>query len=323
MRVFLTGGTGFIGSALAMALRERGDDVVALVRSPGKGSDLAAAGCELVEGDLSHVGVLRDAMSGCDAVIHAAAQYEVGIPASARAGMVETNVGGTERVLDAAAGAEVPRVVYVSTANAFGDTEGKVVDESAEHHGRYVSAYDETKHRAHQVAERKIAEGLPCVIVMPSTVYGPGDHSWVATATDMFLKKKMPAIPLPDAGFSWAHRDDVVEGIIAALDRGRVGQRYVLSGERKTTREFIETLAQVTGRRAPRFDLPTPLLRAVVPFGPLIGPALGLGRNVRETISAGQATYYARHDKATAELGYQSRPLADGLRQTLAAEGRL
>lgn len=323
MRIFLTGGTGFIGSGLAAALRARGDDVVALARTPQKAADLAAIGCDVVEGDLSDVDVLRGAMSGCDALIHAAAQYEVGIPETAREPMRKANVDGTRNVLDAAGAADIPRVVYVSTVNAFGDTAGAVVDETAEHHGRYVSAYDETKHQAHQIAERKIAEGLPCIIVMPSTVYGPGDHSWVATATDMFLSKKMPAIPLSKGGFGWAYIDDVVAGIVAALDRGRVGERYILSGEAKTTREFIETLAKVTGRRPPRFDLPTPLLRALIPLGPVLGPALGLGPNIRETISAGEATYLARHDKATAELGYQPRSLEQGLRDTLMAEGRL
>jgi nucleoside-diphosphate-sugar epimerase len=322
MRVFLTGGTGFIGSALAAALRDRGDDVVALVRTPGKASGLAALGCELVEGDLGHVGALRDAMSGCDAVIHAAAQYEVGIPASARDAMVQTNVVGTQNVLDAAAAAEVPRVVYVSTAVVFGDTGGAVVDETADHSGPYLSTYDETKHRAHQIAVRKAAEGLPLVIVMPSTVYGPGDHSWVTDAIRLFLSRRLPAIPLATGAFSFVHRDDVVSGIIAALDRGRLGERYILSGERTTMRGFIETLASVTGRRAPRFDVPTPLLKTLIPLGPVLGPALGMGRNVRESIASGQATYLASHDKATAELGYQPRPLADGLRETLAAEGR-
>lgn len=323
MRVFITGATGFIGSALAAALQRRGDEVVALVRSQSKASALAALGYTTVEGDLADADALGKGMAGADAVIHAAAIYEVGVPARRREAMYDVNVRGTERVLTAAADAAVPRVVYVSTVNALGDSEGSVGDEDTVHHGRYVSLYDETKHKAHEVAERKIAQGLNCTIVMPSVVYGPGDSSAIGLALDMFLGGRMPLLTLGDNGCSFAYLDDVVDGIISALDRGRIGEKYILSGDNMTLRDFIKTAAEVTGRRAPRGDVPTGLLRAIAPLGPLIGPLLGLPPNLREVITAGEATYYARHDKATAELGYEPRPLAAGLRETLTAEGRL
>lgn len=323
MRVFLTGATGFIGSAVAALLRSRGDDVVALVRTPGRAAALAQQGCELVEGDLADQAVLGRAMSGADAVIHAAAVYEVGIPPSRRAELVDVNVAGTERVLNAARGAGVPRVVYISTVNALGNTEGKVADESTRHHGRYVSVYDETKHAAHQIAERKIAEGLPGIIVLPSAVYGPGDHSAIGATIGMFMAGRLPALALADGGFSLVHRDDVAAGIVTVLDRGRVGEQYILSGDNRTLRDLVETLAEVSGRRAPRFTVPTPVLKTMAPLGRVIGPAMGVGPNLRELVSAGEATYYATHDKATAELGYAPRSLKEGLRATLEAEGRL
>ena len=146
MRIFLTGGTGFIGGVVAAALRERGDDVRALVRDPAKAARLERLGCELVAGDLGDVAAIERALEGCDAVVHGAAIYEVGIRPSERPRMFEANVQGTENVLGAALRAGVPKTVYVSTIAAFGNTRGEVVDETYEHDGRYTSYYDETKH---------------------------------------------------------------------------------------------------------------------------------------------------------------------------------
>ena len=324
MRVLLTGATGFIGSALARRLRDRGDEVVAYVRNPGKAKDLVAIGCEVVAGELLDADSLAAAAADADAVIHAAAYYEIGIPASERKAMFDTNVTGTETVLDSAISAGVRRIVYVSTVAAFGNTGGLVADEDFQHSGEYVSYYDETKHLAHLAAERRIAEGAPIVVVQPSVVYGPGDHSAIGTVVDMFLKRRMPAVALPDAGISTAYIDDVVDGIVGALDKGRLGESYVLSGENVRMRQFIETLAEAAGRSAPRFDVPTGVLRALAPLGPLVGKVMGLSPNLKETIAAGDGvTYWARHDKARSELGYEPRPLATGLKDLLRAEGRL
>src|SRR5438045_3715287 len=130
MKVFATGGTGFIGGEVVRQLRERGDEVVCLARNPAKAARITELGCELVSGDLGDEGAIRKGMQGCDAVIHAAAVYEVGIPASQRPAMREANVGGTERVLGAALELTIPKVVYVSTVGIFGNTHGRIVDES-------------------------------------------------------------------------------------------------------------------------------------------------------------------------------------------------
>lgn len=324
MRILLTGGTGFIGSALARRLRDRGDDVIAYVRNPGKAQALAGLGCTVVAGELLDEQALTSAMGDADAVIHAAAVYEIGIPAGQRQAMYDANVTGTERVLDAAIAAGVRRIVYVSTVGAYGNTGGLVADEDFQHAGDYVSYYDETKHLAHVAAERRIAEGAPIVIAQPSVVYGPGDHSSIATAIDMFLKRRLPALPFAEMGLSAAYLDDVVDGLIAVLDTGRLGERYILSGENVTMRQFIETLAGVVNRPAPRFALPTGVVRAMAPLGPVIGPAMGLAPNLNELISASDGvTYWARSDKARSELGYEARPLREGLADLLKAEGRL
>ncbi len=324
-RVFVTGGTGFIGGHVIRKLRDRGDEVVALVRSPGKGGVLRALGCELVAGTLADREAIRAAVEGCDAAIHGAAVYEVGIPESERAAMFEANVIGTENVLGAALDAKLGRVVYISTVAAFGNTRGQVVDESYEHPGReFTSYYEQTKYEAHMVAKRLIAEGLPCVIVQPAAVYGPGDHSSLGQQMRQFLAGRMPLIAFPELGLNMVHVEDVAAGVLLALDRGKAGESYVLGGEITTMRGVIETLAKVSGRKAPKRALPTPLLRALTPFGGLIGKAMGQPPNLRELISSADGvTFWARHDKAMAELGYQPRGLEQGLRDTLAAEGKL
>lgn len=325
MKVFLTGGTGFIGGEVARQLRERGDEVACLVRNPEKGAKLKGLGCELVSGDLSDEAAIRKGMEGCDAVIHAAAVYEVGIPASQRPAMREANVGGTERVLGAAREAKIPRVVYVSTVGVFGNTHGRIVDESYEHPAKdFTSAYEQTKWEAHQVAKRLIGEGLPCVIVQPGGVYGPGDTSSVGQLLDQFLGGKMPLMPFPELGICLSHVEDIAAGILLALDKGKTGEAYVISGPATTMREAIGVVADVTDRKPPRGAIPTPLMKAMIPIGPLVGKMMGQPPNLRELISSADGvTFWASYDKAKAELGYEPRGLEQGLRDMLAVEGRL
>lgn len=325
MKVFLTGGTGFIGGEVARQLRGRGEEVVCLVRSPEKGAKLRELGCELVPGDLSNESAIRKGMEGCDAVIHAAAVYEVGIPASQRAAMREANVGGTERVLGAALQEKIPKVVYVSTVGVFGNTHGKIVDESYEHPAQdFTSAYEETKWEAHQVAKRLIGEGLPCVIVQPGGVYGPGDTSSIGQLLDQYLSGKLPLIPFPDLGICLTHVEDVAGGILLALDKGKAGEAYVISGPATTMREAIGVVAEIAKRKPPRGTLPTPLLKAMIPIGPLIGKVMGQPPNLRELISSADGvTFWASYEKAKRELGYEPRGLREGFRALLEAEGKL
>jgi dihydroflavonol-4-reductase len=326
MKVFVTGGTGFIGGHVIRALRARGDEVRALVRNPDKGRPLAELGCELVSGSLESRAAIASGMEGCDTAIHGAAVYEVGIPESEHRAMYEANVLGTENVLRAALDAKVPKVVYISTVAAFGNTHGEVVDESYEHPGgSFTSYYEETKVEAHRLAKRLIAEeGLPCVIVQPGGVYGPDDHSAVGRQMNQFLAGRMPLLAFPEVGFNMVHVDDVADGILLALDKGKPGEAYVLGGQITTMRELISTLARVAGKKAPRRSLPTPLMKAMTPFGPIVGKVMGQGPNLRELInSADNVTFWAKHDKAMAELGYSPRGLDQGLRDTLEAEGRL
>ena len=322
VKVFVTGGTGFIGGRVVQRLRDRGDDVVALVRSRDKAAELEAVGATLVEGDLSSTERIRAACEDCDAVIHGAAIYKVGIPKSEREGMHDANVRGTERVLDAAWQAGVSRIVYVSTVNVFGNTGGEVVDETYEREpGNWLSVYDETKYLAHQAAKERAQKGAPIVIVQPGGVYGPGDHSEVGNVIDQTRTGKLKALPFAGLGLNLVYVDDVAAGVLLALDKGVVGESYVLGGEISTMRGLVDKVAEIEGRKPPKRELPSGIIRLAAPAGPMLGKAMGFPPNFKELISASDGvTYWAKDDKARSDLGYNPRDLETGLRQTLTAD---
>lgn len=307
---------------MARLLRERGDEVTALVRSPARATALRKLGCDLVEGDVSDVEAIRRGAAGADAAIHGAAVYKVGIPKSERPAMHEANVQGTENVLDACVAEKVGRIVYVSTVAVFGDTRGEVVDETYERDlGRgFLSCYDETKYLAHEAARARIAGGAPIVIVQPGGVYGPGDHSEVGNFIDQTRTGKLRMRTFPNLGINFVHVEDVAAGVLLALDAGTLGGSYVLGGEIATMGDLIDRVAALSGRRAPRFTLPPILAKLSAPLGPFVGPMMGFPPNLAEAIRAADGvTYWARHDKAMSDLGYSPRDLESGLEETLAA----
>ena len=322
MRIFLTGGTGFIGGRVAAKLRERGDDVVALVRSPDKAAKLRELGCELAEGDLSDIGAIGRGLEGAEACIHAAAIYKVGIPKKERQPMYDSNVTGTENVLDAAIEAGVSRIVYVSTVAVFGNTNEQTVDETYQRDESegFLSCYDETKYRSHQIAKDRIAKGAPIVIVQPGGVYGPGDHSEIGNFIDQTRTGKLRAKAFPEVGLSFVYVDDVADGILRALDRGKIGESYILAGQNGRMDDVIEKTAELTGKKAPKATLPVPLMKLSAPLGPVLGPLMGFPPNFREAIKTSDGvTWWVKDDKARRELGYEPRDLETGLKETLAA----
>jgi nucleoside-diphosphate-sugar epimerase len=323
MRVVVTGGAGFIGRALITKLASGGVDVVALVRDPLKASHLHQPRVTLLQSDLTDVATLTEQLRGADGVIHAAGSYRIGVTQAERPRMLDANLGTTERVLDAAIAANVRRIVYVSTANVFGDTHGKIVDETYRREpdtkqGRFVSYYDESKYLAHLAAEERLARGAPIVIVQPSQVYGPNDHSGTSEQIELAFHGKLPYVALGNSGISWVHVDDLVDGIVAALIRGRVGQSYILAGPALRLRDSVAIAAKAGGHRPPRLTFPTFALRLLA-FAQRRGLniARGAPANLSETIRAGDnVTYWASAAKATKELGFSARSLEQGVKDT-------
>ena len=201
MRVFVTGGAGFIGEAVVRRLMVRGDRVTAVVRDPSNAEELEEIGVDLRPGDLSRSAAIVDAMRGTEAAIHIAGMYRVGIAPSERPQMHDANVGTTHRVLDAFATAGLDRMVYVSTINVAGNTHGRIVDER---HRRdlaegFLSYYDETKFLAHRAVQERIGGGARIVIAMPGTTYGPNDHSAIGGQLRAAYDGMLPYLALADS----------------------------------------------------------------------------------------------------------------------------
>lgn len=315
MKAFVTGATGFVGGHLVNKLIARGDDVVALVRSPNKAGDLTRLGVSIVQGALTDVEAMKAGMAGCDAVFHVAAIYKAGVFEETCAEMREANITGTENVLGAAVAAGVDRIVYVSTIGYYGNTRGQVVDETFVRTDKdWLTCYDETKFKAHEVADRFISEGAPVLIAQPGGIYGPGDTSDLSLMLDQIRKGRLKLAMMPGVGFNFVHVDDVVEGLLLIHDKGRIGESYNLGGELTTLGTLIEKYARLTGRKPPKRELPVGLIKRSVTPWRFIGPLLGFPPNLKELIKASDGvTYWASDDKARTELGYNPRALDVGL----------
>ena len=315
--VFVTGAAGFIGLRVARQLRQRGDEVVVMVRDPASAKDLRATGARLVAGDLSSMENLRSAMTGADGVIHIAGSYTIGIALSARPAMYEANVAVTQRVLDAAIEEGIPRIVGISTANVLGNTRGQVLDETSRRDPAdgFISYYDETKVLAYVATEARIETGAPIVVVMPGTVYGRDDHSAVGGQLKSAFDGTARFVALGGVGVSPTYVDDLATGIVAALDRGRLGQSYIMAGENMSLRDAMGRTARAGGHRLPRVSVPDAVLRLGARLAPGGGGMFGLPPNLTEIVSASAGvTYWASSAKAAAELGYATRDLATGAR---------
>ena len=316
-RIWLSGATGFVGTAVARLLRTRGDEVIAPVRDRRRAEELLDIGVTVIEDDLSDVDRMTETMKDVDAAIHAAGSYRVGITRQERGAMWDANIGTTTRVLDAAEAARVPRIVYVSTVGIFGNTKGQVVDESYRRNIRdgFVSWYDETKFGAHEVVLQRSRTGAPIISVLPSQVYGPGDYSGVGEQLALAHAGKLPYRALVDVGLGFVHVDDLAAGIVAALDRGAIGRLYVLSGPRHRLGEALEVAGRLGGRRLPRLRIPNVVLRGLARVGRLTGQA-----NLREVVDAAAGvTYWASNERAAEELDWRPRELEEGLRDTFEA----
>jgi nucleoside-diphosphate-sugar epimerase len=317
MKAFVTGGTGFIGQRVIKKLLERGYQVYALARSSQSAANLSALGCTVVEGDITDAASLREGMAGSDVVFHIAAWYKIGAADWVQAEAI--NVGGTRKVLRLAHELGVPKIIYTSTVAVFGDTKGQLVDETYYQGGPFLTEYDRTKWLAHyKVALPLIEQGAPIIIVMPGAVYGPGDTSQVAEMMRMFYRG-LPALPGPETMLTYAHVEDIAEGHILAMEKGKIGESYILTGPAVPFGEMVDFWGHITPKRAPLLRIPAQFLQPLAPLVGAVGSVLPLPATFsQEAINILGATYIARSDKARAQLGWQTRPLHTGMLETFA-----
>ncbi len=315
MKAFVTGGSGFIGQRVVHKLVERGYEVLALARSPESASIVTGLGATAVPGDITDVASMEDSMQDCDVVFHLAAWYKLG---AADWEIAETiNVGGTRKVLRLANRLDIPKIVYVSTIAVFGDTHGELVDENYFNAGPFLTEYDRTKWLAHyKVALPLIEKGAPIIITMPGVVYGPGDDSTIAELMRLFYRGT-PFWPAPESIVTFAHVDDIAEGIVLAAEKGRLGESYILAGPAIPNGEIVDFWAHLTGKPAPHIRIPASLIRPFAPFMDFVSRFTDLkGAFSRDGAAVAGATYMARADKARRELGWQTRPLQTGMLDT-------
>lgn len=323
MKYLVTGATGFVGGRVARQLVDGGHEVVAVVRSPDKAQDLAALGVTLAQGDVAEKASMRAAMTGADGIFHIAGWYKIG--AKDKRDGERINVQGTRNVLELMRELGIPKGVYTSTLAVFSDTHGRLVDETYRYNGPHLSEYDRTKWVAHyEVADPMIAAGLPLVIVQPGLIYGPGDTSTVRTTLIQYLQRKLPMIPTRTA-FCWAHVDDIACGHILAMEHGRVGESYIIAGPAHTLVEALKVAQSITGVPGPRIHVPPAGMKVTAALMSVVERVVPVPDDYSAEylrVNAG-TTYLGDNAKARRELGYDPRPLRDGLAETLQHELRL
>lgn len=323
MKYFVTGATGFVGSHVARQLVDAGHEVVVVVRNPAKAKDLADLGVAVHKGDVTEKESMHTPMQGVDGVFHIAGWYKVGVKDKSDGEKI--NVYGTRNVLELMKELGIAKGVYTSTLAVNSDTHGKLVDESYHYTGPHLSEYDRTKWVAHyEVADPMIADGLPLVIVQPGVIYGPGDTSTIRTTFIQYLQRKLPVLPAQTA-FSWAHVKDIAHAHILAMELGKAGENYIIAGPTHTLIEGMQIAEKITGVPAPRLHLAPALMKGMSTMMNVVEKVVLVPEDYSAEylrISAG-VTYIGSNAKAKRELGYNPRPLEEGLIETLQHEMRL
>jgi dihydroflavonol-4-reductase len=314
-RVFVSGGSGFIGGALLTALAERGDDVVALARSEAAEVAVARRGAEVARGDVLDEDALAAGMAGCGLAYHVAGINTHCPPDPAL--LLRVNVEGAVNAVRAAARAGVPRVVLTSSAAAVGEAPGTVGREDTEHRGSYLSVYDRSKHEAEQAAFAEgRRRGVEVVAIGPSSVQGPGRTGGNGKIIIAYLNGRLRAFV--DTWISIADIADCTEAHLLAAERGRPGERYVINGATIPSREALDIVSGLSGIREPVRLVPhaVALATATVAEGAakVRGRTSSLCRARVRTILHGH-----RYDgsRATRELGLVYTPVAETFRRTI------
>jgi dihydroflavonol-4-reductase len=318
MATLVTGGTGFIGAHLVRALLARGERVRCLARPGSRRDNLDGLAVEVVTGDLCDADSLRRAVTGCATLYHCAADYR--LYARHPQELYAVNVEGTRCLLRAALDAGVEKVVYTSSVGALGlEPDGAPASESTPVTlERMIGHYKRSKFLGERVAEELAGEGLPVVIVNPSTPVGELDIKPTPTGRMIvdFLNRRLPAYV--DTGLNLIDVRDVAEGHLAAAERGRAGERYILGHRNLSLREILETLERLTGLPAPRLRLPHWLPALYASADTAIARARGREPRVSiESVRMSRYRMYFDAAKAVRELGLRQTPVEDALERAV------
>ena len=319
MKAFVTGATGFVGSHVARSLADQGAELRLLVRPTSRTANLEGIAGERVTGDLREPESLRKAMAGCEAVFHVAADYRLWTRDPQQ--MYRSNVEGTRNIIQAAQEAGVRRVVYTSSVATMGFTSnGHLADENSPVElGDMIGHYKRSKFQAEQVALEAGRTGVDVVVVNPTTPVGERDIKPTPSGRVIvdFLKRKFPAYV--DTGLNLVDVAEVAHGHIAALEKGRRGERYILGGENLTLKQILDKLAAITGLPSPRVKLPYAVAMATGIVDTAVNGLL-LRREPRATVDAvrmGRKKMFVSSAKAERALDWKVVPVNDALRRAV------
>ncbi|XP_008782210.2 putative dihydroflavonol 4-reductase [Phoenix dactylifera] len=321
MKVVVTGASGYLGGRLCRRLVAEGHAVRAFVR---RSSDLSSLppSLELAYGDVTDLPSLIAACSGCDLLFHTAALVEPWLPDPSR--FFAVNVGGLKNVLQAFRETEtLQRIIYTSSFFALGPTDGYVADEKQMHQGKvFCTEYEKSKAMADRIALQAAADGIPVVLLYPGVIYGPGKITTGNIVARILIERfngRLPGyIGSGSDRTSFCHVEDVVSGHIAAMHKGRVGERYLLAGENASFKHVFDIAALITKRKRPWFHIPLWVIEIygwISVFFSRITGKLPLISYPTVRVLGHQWAYSC--EKAKEELGYSPRSLNEGLTEIL------
>ncbi len=319
--VFVTGSTGFIGTKLVNALVQRGDTVHALTRGTSNKDGLQHDRIKLVTGDILDRASLQKGMEGCSQVYHLAAYAKNW--ARDPAAFYKQNVEGMRNVFEAARAVGASRVVFTSTIVTFGPTAPGIVGNEvmARTTPKYYTEYEETKSIAEREALKMAAEGFPVVIVNPTRVYGPGkltEGNSVSLMIDMYDRGKVPVLLNHGANIgNYVLVDDLVQGHILAMNKGRIGERYILGGENSSLKHFFELVDEVSNKKHFQMNLPAGLAYVYAGLEKKKAEWLGLYPQITPGwVETFLQDWVYSPEKARRELSFPVTPLKEGIRIT-------
>jgi len=315
----VTGATGFVGAAVTRALLRHGRSVRVLARPKSDRRNLADLSVDVVEGRMEDPRSLARAVAGCRYVYHVAADYRIWVRDPAP--MFRANVEGTRDLLTAALEAGIERVVYTSSVATLGLVPGGSADETTPSSvDDMIGPYKQSKFLAEEVVRALARErGLPVVIVNPSTPVGPGDVKPTPTGRLVVEAARGQMPGFVDTGLNIVHVDDVATGHLAAAEKGRIGERYILGGENMALAEILAEVARAVGRRPPRLRIPHGALLPVA-FGAELAARIS-GREPFVTLDGvrmARKKMYFSSQRASQELGYAPRPAREAITDAVA-----
>ena len=319
MRVFITGATGFVGAHVARRYAAEGATLRLLTRTTSRVDALAGLNADIVTGDLREPEGLRSALSGCDALVHVAADYRLWVRNPQE--MYAANVDGTRELLRLAREVGVQRVVYTSSVATMGfKSDGSIVNEDTPVSlADMIGHYKRSKFLGEQEAIKAAHNGQHVMILNPTTPIGPGD--WKPTPTGRiivdFLNRKFPAYV--DTGLNLVDVDEVARMHLVALDRGRPGERYILGGENLTLKQILDRMSAITGLPSPTRKVPHAVAMGFAFFDENITGRLR-GKEPRATVEAvrmGKKVMFASSRKAEQDLGFNVLPIYNALRAAI------